>query len=167
MMNLLPKSINFDFDGTIYPLYTEVEDWLPRLERECPTVFTENKAMADLKAIRELLLQLKEYGVEVNAVTWLPMNATDEYEKDATRQKLEWAENQLGLDVFNNFYAVPYGTPKHKVPKRKRGMLLFDDNEEVRKEWETPVERKAIDPVGNAIVDTLKEILQGYKKNFA
>lgn len=146
--------IYFDMDGTVYDLYG-ITNWLELLTDEKTEAFTIGKPLVNIKKLNQIASLLVDNGVEFGIITWLPKNATNEYEAKCAEVKREW-KNQY-MPFVNEFYAVPYGTPKHKVPAHKaKTMVIFDDNAEIRKEWQTKTQRVAFN-VGN-IVEELEKI---------
>lgn len=126
------KKLVFDMDGTIADLYN-VENWLGMLSDEDPSVFALAKPMYDMESLRELLLKLTQKGWFIEVITWLPMDASEEYEKQCADVKMDWLN-------YHNFpwdevHCVPYGTPKHQVGFDKCTRVLIDDNNDVREEW--------------------------------
>ena len=103
------KSINWDMDGTIANLYS-VPDWLKKLRSEDPSPYLDADPMCDMKKLAEVLNLLKSAGWEINIITWLSMNSSEEY-KDAVREaKLAWL-NKWGF-VYDHFHGVQYGATK-------------------------------------------------------
>ena len=153
------KSINWDMDGTIANLYS-VPDWLEKLRAEDPSPYLEADPMCDMKKLAETLNLLKSAGWEINIITWLSMNSSEEY-KDAVREaKLAWL-NKWGF-VYDHFHGVQYGATKaDSVRKRTDYGILIDDNEKVRKGWTLGA---TIDPTKVDIIEALTSLLDGGKK---
>ena len=142
------KSIKvyFDLDGTLFNLYGK-ENWLEMLESETVGVFqgSESDLMEniDLEELYEGIQALANYGVEFNVITWLPMQASREYEEICAKEKTEWVRKVLPF--INEVVCQPYGTPKQKgISKRANTMILIDDNKEVCNMWKTNKQRRAI-----------------------
>lgn len=134
--------IYFDMDGTVYDLYG-MNNWLELLENEKAEAFTLGAPLVNIEELNKAAERLIEIGVEFGIITWLPKNATKGYEIECAKVKEEW-KNQ-NMPFVKEFYAVPYGTPKHKVPTKKaKTMVIFDDNETIRNEWTTKTQRIAI-----------------------
>ena len=125
------KSINWDMDGTIANLYS-VPDWLKKLRAEDPSPYLEADPMCDMKKLAKVLNLLKSAGWEINVITWLSMNSSEEY-KDAVRE------------------AKP-----DSVRKRTDYGILIDDNEKVRKGWTLGA---TIDPTKVDIIEALMSLL--------
>ena len=149
------KSINWDMDGTIASLYS-VPDWLEKLRAEDPSPYLDADPMCDMKKLAEVLNLLKSAGWEINVITWLSMNSSEEY-KDAVREaKLAWL-NKWGF-VYDHFHGVQYGATKaDSVRKRTDYGILIDDNEKVRKGWTLGA---TIDPTKVDIIEALMSLLK-------
>lgn len=137
------KSMWFDMDGTIADLYG-AESWLERLRAEEPGLFSELEPLVNPMEFSELCRDLVENGwTTLGIITWLPMNASDEYEAIVTEEKRIWAKKFT--PYLTDFHALRYGTPKQYAPiKRAKAMILIDDNVEVCSMWDTPKMRTAI-----------------------
>ena len=147
------KYLVFDMDGTIADLYG-VEDWLPMLRAENSTPYATAKPIYDMVVLNSLLEQLKAFGYRVVVTTWLSNGSSVAYSKEVSKVKKEW------LDKYNfpydRFYPVPYGTPKQNVTRGKAEFqILFDDNDDVRAEWDLGY---AVDAKGN-ILKVLADLL--------
>lgn len=133
----MKKVLYFDMDGTIADLYNS-ENWLQKIENKQP-VFEALEEMPWFATAKNLIRILKmEFGYEVGVITWTPMNTTAEYEAIARAEKNRWlGEHADGLFDFVTFQR--YGTSK-TISNRDvchRGIhILFDDNHEVRADWE-------------------------------
>ena len=135
----------FDMDGTIADLYGH-EDWLKRLRNDDASIFLELKPMFYIyEAFEQIRSQLEEQNIIVNIgiITWTPMEATYKFEKECESTKRDWIETLY--PALDEFYAIPYGTPKQSAINTKQGLhILVDDNEEVRRVWNTKVRRRSI-----------------------
>jgi len=127
------RKIYFDMDGTIADLYGQ-ENWLDRLIAEEPELYLNAKPLVDLGLLRNKIEQLQEKGVEVEIITWLAKGTSNNHHTMVTEEKLEWLDN-TGIE-FNDIHIVQYGTEKHNVPVSIENSILFDDNAEVREDWE-------------------------------
>ena len=136
----------FDMDGTIADLYGH-ENWLKRLRDEDATIFEELKPMCDMSEFLDdiyALLNANDAYVEIGIITWTPMEAPYKFQNECAIAKTNWIEAYL--PEIDEFHAIPYGTPKQSVINTKQGYhILVDDNEEVRKTWDTKVRRKSVD----------------------
>lgn len=130
----MKKLLVFDMDGTIADLYN-VPNWLEDLESYNPRPYKIAKPMYDMDYLRcllELLKEKKEY--EIAITTWLSRDTTEKYDLEVTQVKKEWVDSYKF--PYDYFYAVPYGTPKHKVTSATEQHIIIDDNEEVRLQWD-------------------------------
>ena len=155
----------FDLDGTIFDLYHQ-DNWEPKLRAEESGVFTaygETEGWLPYinrnlfaEAVQALMM---EFGVEFNVITWLPMQASPEYEEVCRAEKIQWVKQNLPF--VNEISCVSYGIPKQNCIKKKaQTMILLDDNMEVCEEWKTAKQRKAYQVSANNSVDkVLNQIL--------
>lgn len=136
--------IFFDMDGTVFDLYGK-SNWLELLRTETSGAFNGGfilgeKHYADFVAIINKLLDL---GVQMAIITWLPMQASPEYEEVCRAEKLEWVKKYMPF--VTEFNCVSYGIPKQNcIQKRASKMYLIDDNAEVRETWQTAKQRIAV-----------------------
>lgn len=153
-MVLMNRSINWDMDGTIASLY-DVPDWLEKLRAEDPSPYLDAEPMWDMKKLNEILEKLREAGWEINVITWLSMNSSEEY-KDAVREaKKAWLQ-KWGF-VYDHFHGVQYGATKaDSVRERTDYGILIDDNAKVRDGWHLG---DTIDPTTTNILVALAALL--------
>lgn len=153
-MVLMNRSINWDMDGTIASLY-DVPDWLSKLRAEDPSPYLDAEPMWDMKKLNEILEKLREAGWEINVITWLSMNSSEEY-KDAVREaKKAWLQ-KWGF-VYDHFHGVQYGATKaDSVRERTDYGILIDDNAKVRDGWHLG---DTIDPTTTNILVALAALL--------
>lgn len=133
----MKKVLYFDMDGTIADLYGS-DNWLEKIQNKQP-VFETLAEMPWFETAKKLIRILKfQYGYEVGVITWTPMDTTAEYEAIARVEKNMWlGEHANGLFDFAVFQR--YGTSKAISirDEYQRGLhILFDDNHEVRADWE-------------------------------
>lgn len=151
----MTKMICFDMDGTIANLYS-VKDWLPKLRAEDASPYMDAEPMFDMNALNEVCELLRQAGWEINIITWLSMNSSEEY-KDAVREaKRAWLE-KWGF-IYDHFHGVQYGATKaDSVRDRADYAILIDDNEKVRNGWHMGM---TIDPTAENLIEVLKKILE-------
>jgi cell division inhibitor SulA len=130
-MKIKEKEIVFDMDGTIADLYG-VNNWLEMLRAENPLPYQIAKPMYNMRNLAEILDALKTQGWTITITTWLSMNSSNEYKKAVRKAKREWLE-KWGFP-YDEIHIVQYGTPKHRVTKAVRHILV-DDSETVRNAW--------------------------------
>lgn len=153
----MATKIYFDMDGTVYDLYG-IDGWKDMLEDGNEEVFRIGAPLVNMIDLEAVAKRLIENGIEIGIITWLPRNATEDYAKRCAKIKENWKNKYM--PYVNEFYAVPYGTPKHKVPtKKSKTMILFDDNYDVRSAWDSTVQRKSYNV--NQIIEDMMEILEG------
>ena len=138
----MTTKIYFDLDGTVYDLYN-VENWEPKLRAENADVFNEGNFIGDYTRFITVCTELVKKGVQFGVITWLPMQATEEYERECAEVKREWVKKFMPF--VTEFTAQTYGIPKQNaIIKRAKRMYLLDDNAEVCEIWKTEKMRIAI-----------------------
>lgn len=149
------RSINFDMDGTIADLYG-VDKWLARLGEEDASCYSEAGPMCDMTALNEVCELLRAEGWEINIITWLAKNSSEEYKNLVREAKREWLE-KWGFH-YDHFHGVQYGATKaDSVRDRYDVSILVDDNEKVRNGWHLG---ETIDPTAVNIIEKLSELLE-------
>lgn len=123
-------TIIFDMDGTIADLYGH-PNWLPMLRGE-KHIFNLLEPMVAPLLVNSLIEKLQTV-CEVKIITWLPMNATDEYKKVCTADKKSWVKTFF--PTIGKVHAIKYGANKHYVRNLSKQSILFDDNADVRTAW--------------------------------
>ncbi len=144
-------TIYFDMDGTIANLYG-VENWLPKLQNEDASPYTDAKPLVRLSTLARLLNKAQRNGHKVGIVSWLAKNSTSEYDEKVTNAKIEWLNTHLKSVQFDEIRIGKYGTPKSTMVDDKNG-ILFDDEEPNRIEW------KGTSHNVDSIIETLKGII--------
>lgn len=146
----------FDLDGTVYNLYA-VKDWDYKLRNSIASVFEEGTVMTDMVALEK---KLKKLNVEVGVITWLPREATAEYEAACKEVKMAWVKKYM--PYVKEVHALSYGVPKHTVGTEDD--ILVDDNADVLDAWRA-AGRAAINAIYiDRIDEKVKEVLKGVKK---
>lgn len=153
----------FDLDGTLFDLYGK-PNWLEMLREEKEGAFYGNfLPEIDLNEFYKTIEKLMIYGVTFGVISWLPMQATPEYETICREEKEDWIlEN---LPFVSEVSIVPYGVPKQNcVIKRAKRMILFDDNSEICETWQTAKQREAVQISKDfTIVDALYALLEEFE----
>ena len=145
----MTKAIWFDMDGTIANLYG-VENWLPKLQNEDASPYTDAKPLVRLATLARLLNKAQRNGHKVGIVSWLAKNSTENYDEKVTNAKIEWLNTHLKSVQFDEIRIGKYGTPKSTMVDDKNG-ILFDDEEPNRIEWKGTSHN----------VDNIIEVLKG------
>ena len=128
-------TIYLDMDGTIVDLYG-VEDWLEKLKAEDSSPYEEAEPMCDLCLLARLLNKAQRSGNEIGIISWLSKEATAEYDEAVRISKKRWLARHLPSVVWDEIHIIKYGAPKHFNCQDNSG-ILFDDNEDVRRLWNT------------------------------
>ena len=126
------KTIYFDMDGTIANLY-DVKDWLPKLEQEDPTPYSEAKPLVDMKKLNTLCKQLIEKGYQIGIISWLAKNSTKGYTQQVRQAKRDWIKQYF--PNVQEVHIIKYGTNKRRIGKT--GDILFDDELRNNIQWES------------------------------
>lgn len=148
------QAIYFDMDGTIANLYN-VEGWEGKLRAEDASPYADAAPMVNMVRLATIIAKLRSNGVKVGVISWGAMGGTVEYTREVKRVKMAWCK-RWGL-AFDEFHVVKYNTPKHRVAKCKRSILV-DDNSEVRQAWTLGATIDASDSF--RMMEQLENILQ-------
>ena len=131
--------VYFDMDGTVADLYGQ-PDWLQMLRTETAGAFTDCKPLFNPADFYAVVNRLLFAGVQFGVITWLPMQASAEYEEICTAEKKAWCEKWMPF--ITEFSAQSYGIPKQKaIKKHAKTEILIDDNAEVGAIWKTTKQR--------------------------
>ena len=149
----MTKAIYFDMDGTVANLY-DVPNWLEKLQAQDATPYMEAKPLIDTEELKTVCNILVNQGYTIGVITWLANNSTPEYDKKVIYAKQNWLKQNM--PYITQYQPIPYGTPKQKAVKKSNLMILVDDNENVRKLWNTPKQRISIDANKNIIEELYK-----------
>lgn len=127
------KVLVFDMDGTLADFYS-VEGWLDDLHARNVRPYAEARPLVDMAELRNILLQLQDFGWHVVITSWLAKDSTRDYDNAVRIVKHNW------LDTFDfpydELHFVKYGTTKANCTRKYGGrQVLFDDNEKVRNGW--------------------------------
>ena len=127
------KILVFDMDGTLADFYS-VEGWLDDLHARNVRPYAEARPLVDMVELRNILLQLQDFGWHVIIASWLAKDSTRDYDNAVRIVKRNW------LDTFSfpydELHFVKYGTTKANCTRKYGGrQVLFDDNEKVRNGW--------------------------------
>ena len=146
------KVLVFDMDGTLADFYS-VEGWLDDLHARNVRPYAEARPLVDMAELRNILLQLQDFGWHVVITSWLAKDSTKAYDNAVRTVKHDW------LDAFDfpydELHFVKYGTTKADCTRKYGGrQVLFDDNEKVRNGWHLG---EAIDAVD--MIEYLKGLL--------
>jgi hypothetical protein len=143
----MTRQINFDMDGTIANLYA-IDGWLECIIARDTKPYVEAEPLVNLSALARVLNRLQREGWEINIISWLAKNSTNDYDARVTEAKIGWLKKHLPSVKWNNINIVAYGTPKQTVGQG----ILFDDEKPNRDSWNGT----AYDV--NDIINTLKKI---------
>jgi len=125
------RKIYFDMDGTLNRFY-DVKDWRDCLKNEDTFPYDVAAPQLRLSALAKRLNNLQKKGYLIGVISWTAMNSTTEYHKAVEQAKLNWLKKHLASVNFDEIKIVRYNTPKHELGEG----ILFDDNAEIRKEWD-------------------------------
>ena len=157
-VQVMIKYLVFDMDGTIADLYG-VENWLAMLRAEDSTPYAIAKPLYDMDTLNTLLTELKAFGYRVVVTTWLANGSSNAYSKEVARVKKEWLD-KWGFP-YDRYYPVAYGTPKQNVTRGKAEyQILFDDNDDVRAEWDLGYSVDAKGNILKALADLLVDLVE-------
>lgn len=127
------KILVFDMDGTIADLYG-VEGWLDDILTSNPRPYAVARPLVDMNKLRNILLQLQDFGWHIAVTSWLAKDSTKAYDNAVREAKLQWL-NDFNFP-YNELHFVKYGTTKANCTRKHGGrQVLFDDNAKVRNGW--------------------------------
>ena len=150
------RTLVFDMDGTIADLY-KVENWLSDLRSYNPRPYEVARPMYDMDTMASILVALQNQGWKIVVTTWLSKDSTKAYDEMVSKAKLEWLARHNF--PFDEIHLVSYGTPKSICTEHLGGIqFLFDDNADVRREWESKANRFSVDATQN-IMEKLVDLL--------
>lgn len=131
----METKIVFDLDGTLYNLYgDDYMNAIERIEREEVGMFSkEEMLMVERKFFDTIINKLLGIGVKFAVSTWLPKNVSDDYLKICYQEKMEWIKKNLPF--ISEIAIVNFGTPKFSTIERTDEMWLFDDNNNVCRQF--------------------------------
>lgn len=157
-------TVYFDLDGTLFDLYGKT-NWLDFLENEKSGIFIEGNFMPNIEIgkLLELISKLLSYGVNFEVITWLPKQASKNYEEICEKEKRIWVEKNLPF--IKKINCQSYGIPKQKaINKKASRMILIDDNEDICRNWETKIQRKFYKVDTNfSAVNALQDLLNKFE----
>lgn len=130
----ISKNIYFDMDGTLADFYS-VENWLSYLDNSDPTPYREAKPLFNFSSLARLLNRLISQDYTINIISWGSKGSTSEFLTNTEQAKKDWLKKHLPSVNFTNIIITPYGVNKSEFMRTKND-ILFDDNIEVRRNWE-------------------------------
>lgn len=150
------KKVYFDLDGTVADLYN-TQGWLDAIQNEQP-IFENLKPIVNPLELGKACLSLKiKRNISIRVITWLPMNASKEYEKRCSREKEAWVRKHM--PYVDEIVCLSYGVPKETVvEQRKEYSILIDDNQEVGTSWQRSGENREWFDANNDIIEFLKTL---------
>lgn len=156
--------IYFDMDGTVADFYGQ-KDWLAKLENEEPGAFINCAPLFGDKFLK-MINKCLEQGIQFGIITWLPMQASVEYEKICEQEKRDWVKEHMPF--ITDFCALSYGTPKqYGIKKHVSHEILIDDNTDVIERWNTKRQRIGylVDCMAN-VTEALDQIIDDFDISF-
>ena len=126
----MTKAINFDMDGTLADFYG-VDGWLDYLINEDAYPYAVAKPLVNMSVLARYLNRLQRNGYEINIISWLAKNSTEDFDKIVTETKKKWLKKHLPSVNWNKITIVAYGIDKSTLGDG----ILFDDEEPNRKMW--------------------------------
>lgn len=149
----MTKEIIFDMDGTIADLYN-YPNWLGHVRAESPFPYRDCKPIYNMDELNKLIQEAKQKGYKISVVTASSKDCRSLYHNIISKEKEEWLQRH-GFD-YDSFYCIPFGVNKGFYTTEDES-ILFDDNEEVRADFEAvSAFNKAVD----ATVDLLEKLHQ-------
>ena len=153
---MMKRTLVFDMDGTIANFYG-VSNWLEDIRNGNPRPYIVAEPLYDMEILNAILNLLKLQGWTIAVTSWLAKGSDKEFDELTRIAKREWLAR---YDFpFDEIHLVSYGTPKSTCTEHLGGIqFLFDDNADVRREWESKANRFSVDATQN-IMEKLVDLL--------
>ena len=116
------KAINFDMDGTLADFYG-VDGWLDYLVNKDAYPYAVAKPLVNMSVLARYLNRLQRNGYEINIISWLAKNSTEDFDKIVTETKKKWLKKHLPSVNWNKITIVAYGVDKSTLGNG----ILFDE----------------------------------------
>lgn len=155
---MIKVKISFDMDGTLADFYS-CPDWLTCLEKGYTKPYREAKTLVHGRALANRINALQALGVIVEVISWSAKSDTEDYFSRVKRAKEAWLKKhypQINWDAVN---VVRYGYKKERFTADAFVNILFDDNAEIRQDWESNGKNKSIAYSEKEIINRLDKIL--------
>jgi len=138
--------IILDMDGTIVDLYGRA-NWLEDIRSEKKMLFRNLEELEETKGCNVELEEALINGsvAEIVVATWTPYNVSPSYIKQVAQEKKDWIREE-DFEFVSDILIMPYGTPKSEARCENYLNILFDDNVEIRKEFEEHKNCLAFEP---------------------
>ena len=127
------KKIYFDMDGTLYNLYG-YENWLECILSKKTECYTKSDLLVNYEEFINILNTLKKKGYCLGIITWLPKNATKQYQNKVRKAKYRYL-NKYFSNIFDEIHITQYGKDK-SVYCDNEEYILFDDELNNRLQWD-------------------------------
>lgn len=126
-------NVNFDMDGTLYDLYS-LENWLEGIVNGVKGYYTNGATLVNMWKLSRVCRRLQKKGIKINIITWTQNTDNVNAIEQARKEKIAWLRKKM--PYVDNIIILPYGTQKSDYMEDCVNNILFDDNVEVRKDWE-------------------------------
>lgn len=133
----------FDMDGTLFDLYG-VEDWLPQLRAEDTSPYLAAKPMINFSLLARYLNRIQRAGHKIMIVSWTSKESSSEYHSQVAWAKFKSLRRHLPSVHWDAVIFANYGTEKSALVKDSKA-FLFDDDEDVRTNWQGGLAFEPID----------------------
>ena len=133
----------FDMDGTLFNLYG-VENWLPMLRDENPEPYLKAAPMLNFSLLARYLNRIQRAGHKIMVVSWTSKESSPEYHSQVAWAKFKSLRRHLPSVHWNAIIFANYGTEKSALVKDSKA-FLFDDDEDVRANWQGGLAFEPID----------------------
>lgn len=144
----MKKKLYFDLDGTLVDLYG-VDGWLDDLIKESVRPYVEARPLVNMARLEKELNRLHDEGYTIGVITCLSKSGSKFYNDFVSSVKRSWLMAHFVGFRFDEIHCIEYTDHKEKFGDG----ILFDDNDEVRKNW-TKAGNRAYD------VDDILEVLK-------
>lgn len=167
------KLLVFDMDGTLVDFYG-VNGWLEAIRAEKVDPYRDAKPLVDMKKLVSMLNKLKEAGaIDIAIVTWGAKESSKDFLKETRKAKKAWLD-EYGFP-YDTFHCIKYGSckryPVSATAEKNKGripesQILFDDNKEVREDWNKWNESVSHDKMLDYLAEMVRKVEKGNEINF-
>ena len=133
----------FDMDGTLFDLYG-VDNWLPQLRAGDTSPYLAAKPMINFSLLARYLNRIQRVGHKIMIVSWTSKESSPEYHSQVAWAKFKSLRRHLPSVHWDAIIFANYGTEKSTLVKDSKA-FLFDDDEDVRANWQGGLAFEPID----------------------
>ena len=133
----------FDMDGTLFNLFG-VENWLPQLRAEDTSPYLAAKPMINFSLLARYLNRIQRAGHKIMVVSWTSKESSPKYHSQVAWAKFKSLRRHLPSVHWDAIIFANYGIETSTLVKDSKA-FLFDDDEDVRTNWQGGLAFEPID----------------------